>query len=177
VDEGLQALCTVLADGGFSPETTCDTVLRAMLDRQPADDIALLVARTQALDTGSVAIWDLPDDPAVVGHARAQVSDQLRTWGLGELAFVTELVASELVTNAIRYAAPPIQLRLIAGRSLICEVSDASSTSPHLRRARMMDEGGRGLMMVAQLSEAWGTRYTSTGKTIWTEQTIDHRTP
>jgi hypothetical protein len=35
-----------------------------------------------------------------------------------------------------------------------------------------MDEGGRGLMLVAQLTEAWGTRYTSTGKTIWTEQTM-----
>jgi PAS domain S-box-containing protein len=175
VDEGLQALCTVLAAGGPSLETTCDTVLHAMLDGQPADDIALLVARTRALDTGSVAIWDLPDDPAVVGDARAQVSGRLRSWGLEELTFVTELVASELVTNAIRYAAPPIQLRLIRDRSLICEVSDASSTSPHLRRARTMDEGGRGLMLVAQLTEAWGTRHTGTGKTIWTEQTIARR--
>ncbi|WSQ13280.1 SpoIIE family protein phosphatase [Streptomyces sp. NBC_01231] len=175
VDEGLQALSTVLADCGASLETTCDTVLHAMLDGQPADDIALLVARTRALDAGSVAIWDLPDDPVVVGQARAQISDQLRAWGLEELTFVTELVASELVTNAIRYAAPPIQLRLIRDRALICEVSDASSTSPHLRRARTMDEGGRGLMLVAQLTEAWGTRYTSTGKTIWTEQTLLRR--
>ncbi len=172
VDEGLQALSTVLADGGRSLESTCDTVLHAMLDGQPADDVALLVARTRTLDTKSVAIWDLPDDPAVVGHARAQISDRLRSWGLEEMTFVTELVASELVTNAIRYAAPPIQLRLIRDRSLICEVSDASSTSPHLRRARTMDEGGRGLMLVAQLTEAWGTRYTNTGKTIWTEQTM-----
>ncbi|MGW1786788.1 ATP-binding protein, partial [Streptomyces sp. NPDC002143] len=56
--------------------------------------------------------------------------------------------------------------------SLICEVSDGSSTAPHLRRARAFDEGGRGLFLVAQLTERWGTRHTVTGKTIWAEQII-----
>ncbi|MGW0583818.1 ATP-binding protein, partial [Streptomyces sp. NPDC002920] len=85
---------------------------------------------------------------------------------------VTELVVSELFTNAIRYATGPIRLRLIKDRTLTCEVSDGSSTSPHLRRARLSDEGGRGLLLVAQLTERWGTRYTGTGKTIWAEQLI-----
>ena len=47
---------------------------------------------------------------------------------------------------------------------------DASSTAPHMRRARIYDEGGRGLLLVAQLSERWGTRHTTKGKTIWAEQ-------
>ena len=92
--------------------------------------------------------------------------------GLDELQFTTELVVSELVTNAIRYGTAPVRLRLIKDRALICEVSDGSSTSPHLRRARTTDEGGRGLFLVAQLTQAWGTRYSSLGKTIWTEQTL-----
>jgi anti-sigma regulatory factor (Ser/Thr protein kinase) len=79
---------------------------------------------------------------------------------------------SELVTNAIRYGGSPIQLRLIRDRALICEVSDASSTSPHLRRARTYDEGGRGLLLVAQLTDRWGTRPSGTGKTIWAEQAL-----
>ncbi|GGQ97647.1 hypothetical protein GCM10010251_10820 [Streptomyces aurantiogriseus] len=74
--------------------------------------------------------------------------------------------------HAIRYADPPIQLRLIHDRHLICEVSDASSTAPHLRRARTYDEGGRGLLLVAQLTRSWGTRHTRTGKTIWAEQAL-----
>ncbi|GAA1171586.1 hypothetical protein GCM10009664_43660 [Kitasatospora gansuensis] len=53
---------------------------------------------------------------------------------------------------------------------LICEVSDASDTTPHLRRARAFDEGGRGLMLVAQLTQDWGTRHTTSGKTIWCAQ-------
>lgn len=80
---------------------------------------------------------------------------------------------SELVTNAIRHAEPPIELRLLRGRHLICEVSDASNTAPHLRRARTYDEGGRGLLLVAQLSRGWGTRHTGTGKTIWAELALD----
>lgn len=72
---------------------------------------------------------------------------------------------------------PPIQLRLINDRHLICEVSDASNTAPHLRRARAYDEGGRGLLLIAQLTRGWGTRHTGTGKTIWAEQTLDARRP
>ncbi|MFF4725017.1 ATP-binding protein [Streptomyces mirabilis] len=76
---------------------------------------------------------------------------------------------SELITNAIRYGSPPIHLRLNRDTALICEVSDASSTAPHLRRARLSDEGGRGLLIVAQLAQRWGSRHTRTGKTIWAE--------
>lgn len=80
-------------------------------------------------------------------------------------------MVSELVTNAIRYAGEPIELRLIRGASvLVCEVTDPSNTQPRLRRARTTDEGGRGLFLVAQLAARWGSRYRHTGKTIWTEQ-------
>ena len=101
--------------------------------------------------------------------------EQLDEWGLSEASFVTELVVSELVTNAIRYGSEPIQLRLIHDRALICEVSDGNPTSPHLRRARIFDEGGRGLLLVAQLTSNWGTRHTPEGKTIWAEQALTPR--
>lgn len=108
----------------------------------------------------------------MVAHARQLTTAQLASWGLVETSFITELVVSELVTNAIRYGQPPIQLRLIHDTNLICEVSDASTTSPHMRRARTYDEGGRGLLLAAQLPQRWGTRHTASGKTIWTEQTL-----
>src|SRR5215831_10597438 len=172
IDLGLDQLRCALNRPAPSLETTCDNVLEAVLGERPADDVALLVARTQALQSDRVATWDLPADPAVVADARKQVGAKLEGWGLEDAAFVTELVVSELVTNAIRHAESPIQLRLIRDRTLICEVSDGSSTAPHLRRATAFDEGGRGLLLVSQLTERWGTRQTQHGKTIWAEQSL-----
>jgi GAF domain-containing protein len=180
VDEGIDRLRQALACPGRSPEQTCDAVLAAVVPAHPVDDVALLVARTHGLDPRQIAEWDLTADPARVAEIRAAVVRQLSHWHLDEAAFVIELLLSELVTNAIRYGAEPIQARLIlpgpcAGPegaprgTLICEVSDGSSTAPHLRRAATTDEGGRGLFLVAQLAQAWGTRYTERGKVIWAE--------
>ncbi|MER5805650.1 ATP-binding protein [Streptomyces mirabilis] len=108
----------------------------------------------------------------MVAQARALTARQLQAWGLEEMAFSAELIVSELVTNAIRYAGAPIQLRLIRDRVLTCEVSDPSINQPYLRRARFTDEGGRGLFLVAQLTSRWGSRYRLNGKTIWTELPI-----
>ncbi|MFE0253777.1 SpoIIE family protein phosphatase [Streptomyces sp. NPDC059010] len=172
IDTGLDKLRAVLACVDRPPEETCEAVLDALLPARPGDDVALLVARTHTLGADRVAQWDLPSDPAVVSRARVAVTERLAAWHLAELAFTTELIASELVTNAIRHATGPLQLRLLRDRALICEVSDGSSTSPRLRRACTEDEGGRGLFLVAQLTERWGTRYTPEGKVIWAEQPL-----
>ncbi|MFD6341750.1 SpoIIE family protein phosphatase [Streptomyces sp. NPDC060131] len=172
IDESFAALRTALAQPAAPLEDTCDNVLKTLLPSRPADDVALLLARTRALDASQVATWELDGEPAGVAQARRDVAGQLAAWGLEEAVFTTELVVSELVTNAIRYAEGPIQLRLIHDRSLICEVSDGSNTAPHLRRARVFDEGGRGLLLVAQLTQSWGTRQGTGGKTIWAEQSL-----
>ena len=176
-EHGITRLREVLSRSRGSLEERCDQLLDAMLPEHPTDDVALVLARSKALHSDHVRVWDLPADSAVVAEARRTATAQLESWGLGDVAFVTELVVSELVTNAIRYGSEPIQLRLIYDRTLICEVSDGNSTSPHLRRARTLDEGGRGLLLVAQLTTDWGTRHTSTGKTIWTEQDPFPATP
>jgi PAS domain S-box-containing protein len=172
IDTALSLLSQTLAQPSAPLDDLCDAVLAALLPGRPTDDAALLIARTKALDTESVATWEVPADPAAVAQARKEAVAQLEAWGLDDAGFVAELVVSELVTNAIRYAEPPIQLRLIHDRHLICEVSDASVTAPHMRRARTYDEGGRGLLLVAQLTAAWGTRQTTEGKTIWAQQTL-----
>ncbi|MGW0824468.1 SpoIIE family protein phosphatase [Streptomyces sp. NPDC002845] len=172
-DESLALMGEVLGRRpGRGLEELSDELLKTLLPARPADDIALLLARTRVLDTARVATWDIPANPQVVAEARKYATAQLAVWGLDEAAFITELVVSELVTNAIRYGGDPIRLRLIRDTTLVCEVSDGSSTAPHLRRARVFDEGGRGLLLVAQLTERWGTRQTTVGKTIWAEQAL-----
>ncbi|MBT2529968.1 SpoIIE family protein phosphatase [Streptomyces sp. ISL-99] len=177
IDEGLRLLCAALNRPERDLEDICSTVTRSALPDHPTDDVALLVARTRVLAQEKVATWTLPKEPTAAQQARRLTASQLSAWGLEELAFTTELIASELVTNAYRYAAGPVQLRLIRDTSLICEVSDASTTAPHLRRARSTDEGGRGLFLVAQLTDRWGTRYTREGKTVWTEQSMNGTAP
>ncbi|MGW4804958.1 SpoIIE family protein phosphatase [Kitasatospora sp. NPDC004272] len=169
LDHGLKLLRAALARPGRDPGQTCEDLLAALLPSDPADDVALLVARTRALPADHVADWDVPADPAAVARIRAAVTRRLDDWGLAEQAFAAELVLSELITNAIRHAAAPIRVRLLRDRALICEVWDGSATSPHLRYATDTDEGGRGLFLVAQLAERWGTRYPASGKVIWAE--------
>ena len=172
MEAGLAVLREALGDPAGELEEICEQVLRTVPAGPPADDIVLMLARTAALDAGKVRTWRLPPDPAAVARAREMAGEQLTAWGLAEAEFTTELIVSELVTNALRYGGAPIELRLIRDSALICEVSDGSSTAPHLRRARVFDEGGRGLLLVAQLSERWGSRQTPTGKTIWAEQPL-----
>ncbi|MFJ3230877.1 SpoIIE family protein phosphatase [Streptomyces sp. NPDC086787] len=170
-DTGHRLLHEALAAHSASLDETCDRILRTLLPPGGApDDVALLLARTKGLPASRVTTWDIPGDPAHVASLRKRVGEQLDTWGLDLARFTTELVVSELVTNALRYGSHPMRLRLIHDvTTLICEVSDTSHTAPHLRRAKTWDEGGRGLLLVAQLTQRWGTRHTPEGKTIWSE--------
>ncbi|MGK3107679.1 SpoIIE family protein phosphatase [Streptomyces mordarskii] len=172
IDTGLEMLRGALSHPGRTPEDACTAVLDALLPDRPSDDIALIVARTRVLEPGLTADWEVASDPSQVAAVRAAVARKLAEWDLGDVAFTTELILSELITNAIRYATGPIRVRLLCDRSLICEVFDTSSTSPHLRYAGTTDEGGRGLFLVSQFADRWGTRYTSDGKVIWTEQAL-----
>ena len=178
IGEGLDLLRDTLADSaGHGPEALCTAVLDAVLPARPIDDVALLVARTRLLGPEHVAEWEVPRDPAAVGPVRAECAATLEAWGLGDVGYTAELILSELITNAVRYGSPPIRVRLLHDRGLICEVADGSSTAPHPRRAAATDEGGRGLFLVAQLASRWGTRYTARGKVIWAELSPQEATP
>lgn len=140
IDEGLDVLRRSLGGAGHTPEETCARVLAALPGGPPDDDVVLLVAGTRVLDPARVATWDVERDPAAVSHIRRAVTDRLSEWGLDEEAFVTELILSELLTNAVRYGTDPVRVRLLHDRTLICEVCDGSSTAPHLRYAATTDE-------------------------------------
>jgi anti-sigma regulatory factor (Ser/Thr protein kinase) len=171
-DRDRDRLRRALERGADSLDLRCRTVVDTLVPEGPHDDVALLMARTRLLGADQVADWDLPGDPAVVAEARKEATRQLTEWNLEELAFTTELVVSELVTNAIRHAGGPVRLRLIKERALICEVYDGGATAPHLRHPRTTDEGGRGLLLVSQVTQRWGTRFAPEGKIIWAEQSL-----
>ncbi|MFH0242528.1 SpoIIE family protein phosphatase [Streptomyces sp. HK10] len=195
LDEGLQALRTTLSGPDRPLEDVCDEVLGALETHHGEDDIALLLARIQGLPAESVGDWRLPAEARSVARARELTRRRLAAWGLDDLADTTELLVSELVTNALRHGmgvssaqpgagtlpaqsgvgVPPaapggeIRLRLLMDRTLVCEVWDSGLVQPRRRRARDTDEGGRGLQLVDLLSSGWGSRRTPRGKTVWFE--------
>ncbi|MFI9626102.1 SpoIIE family protein phosphatase [Streptomyces sp. NPDC052042] len=162
-----------LARPGRSIQDLCDAIVYSLPDDTRAEGAVLLIARTGAVPADRVATWELPHDRTTPAVARTLVRDRLDGWNLdGETAEATELIVSELITNAVRYGTPPLRLRLILDRTLTCEVHDSSRVSPHLRHARTVDEGGRGLFIVSRLAAHWGVRYGAEGKTLWTEQEL-----
>ncbi|MFF0285094.1 SpoIIE family protein phosphatase [Streptomyces sp. NPDC005262] len=170
-DPGL--LRSVLSRSDRSLQTLCDDVVYALGNDSPRGDAALLLARTSGIDPDHVATWKLTPDATAAGEARALARSRLTDWQLGEeTIFTTEMIVSELATNAVHYGSPPMHLRLILERTLTCELTDAGNSAPHLRHARVGDEGGRGLFIVSQLAHQWGTRYSQNGKTIWAEQSL-----
>jgi PAS domain S-box-containing protein len=172
IDVGLNRLGAALAETGSSLEDLCSQAIETLPTQSPADDVTLLLARTRGLEPAQVASWELPNEPAAVRIARQAAARQLSEWGLEHLVATVELIVSELVTNAIRYGGGPIRLRLIQHQVLTCEVSDSNPSHPRPRHPHIIDENGRGLFLVAQLSRRWGSRSATDGKVVWAEQDV-----
>ncbi|GAA2551638.1 MULTISPECIES: ATP-binding SpoIIE family protein phosphatase [Streptomyces] len=150
-------------------EALCDEVLDMLGPGDRDDDIALLAARFDGIAPSDVAYWFLEPEDAAPGRARRLVRRTLSRWGLEELSDSVELLVSEVVTNAVRYATRPVTLRLLRTDVLRCEVGDDVPQLPRLRQARATDEGGRGLYLVNRLARRWGATRLSTGKVVWFE--------
>ncbi|MFF0792930.1 SpoIIE family protein phosphatase [Streptomyces spiralis] len=174
---GLATLCESAAHPAASMDDACDTIIRALATRGGRkDDVALLLVRLGGIEPEDVAEWRLSRDPAQVGRARAGVREQLHAWGLARLADPAELMVGELVTNAVRHShGRPVELRLVRGDTLLCEVEDDDHDLPTLLSAGPTDESGRGLRVVSTLAREWGTTRTPTGKTVWFELTLPRR--
>ncbi|WNZ07591.1 SpoIIE family protein phosphatase [Streptomyces sp. 11x1] len=174
---GLATLCESAAHPAASMDDACDTIIRALNTRGGRkDDVALLMARLSGIEPEDVAEWRLAPDPVEAARARAAVREQLSVWGLDALTDTTALLAGELVTNAVRHArGRRIELRLVRGDTLLCEVYDDDPTLPTLLSAAPTDEFGRGLRVLTALAREWGTSRTGAGKTVWFELTLPRR--
>jgi anti-sigma regulatory factor (Ser/Thr protein kinase) len=176
IDDGLNVLRETFGPG--SPSRSLEDLCKAALDTvyadQERDDIAVLMARLHRLPADMREVWKLPSKATSVGRARELIRDPMKRWSLDDLIPVTELLVSELVTNALRYAkGGPIGLRLVREAGVVCcEVHDASPALPRMLHAGRDDENGRGLQVVSQLASRWGARRTCGGKVVWCEQVI-----
>ncbi|WP_432586862.1 SpoIIE family protein phosphatase [Streptomyces sp. HD1123-B1] len=150
-------------------EPLCDEVLDMLGPGDRDDDVALLAARFEGIAPSDVAYWFLDPKAQTAGQARRLARRALARWDLDDLTDAVELLVSEVVTNAVRYAERPITLRLLRTDVLRCEVGDDVPQLPRLRQARPSDEGGRGLYLVNRMARRWGATRLSTGKVVWFE--------
>ncbi|MFC1412787.1 SpoIIE family protein phosphatase [Streptacidiphilus sp. N1-12] len=181
IDVGTRRLCAVLEQEFDSVEEACDRVVGTLERGQEPDDVALLVARlgSSRAEAGRETLsWTLTAVPTAASRARRLVRSVLVEWSLVALLDTAELLVSELVTNAVRYSEAPIGLRLSrTGRTLLVEVSDPLPDPPLERVSAGTDEGGRGLQLVHQLADSWGTRAEGAGKVVWFEQALPAAPP
>jgi anti-sigma regulatory factor (Ser/Thr protein kinase) len=121
--------------------------------------------------------------PAAAGCARRHARWILAGWGVpDELVADAEVLASELMTNATQASASvdpdePIALRLLANRQrLVIEAWDCHPGDPVPRPASDDAESGRGLAIVHELANRWGTRRLSANvKAVWAELLLPAR--
>jgi serine phosphatase RsbU (regulator of sigma subunit)/anti-sigma regulatory factor (Ser/Thr protein kinase) len=174
IDHGLAGLRAMFGPSspGQSLDDLCRTALAGVYDEHQRDDIALLLARLHRISPDRHVAWNLAPKLTAARRARSLIRRPLRQWGLADLIPLAELVVSELVTNAVRYAQSKISLRLVLEGGLFCEVLDDSAALPRLRHAGDDDERGRGLQVVSQLAQRWGTRRSGAGKVVWCELAV-----
>jgi PAS domain S-box-containing protein len=162
------ALEKAVADTG-GLEAAADSVLAALLPdpEDYADDVTLLLARIPQAPVTAVSAT-LTAEPVSVGAGRRFLRNTLREWDCEELSDTACLLASELLSNAVRHACGPLRLRLRqTGDELSVEVCDGSPVLPRARSASPEEESGRGLALVDCLAASWGTLPTGDGKAVW----------
>ena len=172
VDAGIDALASALEAASGPIEPLPDAIVEALLGDGPDDDVAVLLARVPAADadgSGASAALAILADPRAVSEARAFVAAALESRAVDPTVVQRAvLLTSELVTNAVLYGRPPIQLRLRqTARHAVIEVYDGTAVLPRKLRPTPDDEHGRGLQLVASLAERWGTRPLAHGKSVW----------
>jgi serine phosphatase RsbU (regulator of sigma subunit)/anti-sigma regulatory factor (Ser/Thr protein kinase) len=175
ISDGLDRLQAAFGEG--APERDLEDLCKLSLDGvysdAKRDDIAVLIAKLRRIPEDHRICFPLEPKLSAVRDARSLIRDPLKRWGLEDLIDSSELLVSELVTNAIRYANGEVQLRLVLEPdSLVCEVHDSSPALPRVLQVDKDAENGRGLHVVSQVASRWGARRTAGGKVVWCEQNV-----
>jgi anti-sigma regulatory factor (Ser/Thr protein kinase) len=164
----LDALEQALVEHREDPVADLPETIVGLLASSAHDDVALAVVKVH--DSGSELMrLPLTEDYSAVATSRRAVATQLRAWDVpSRVVADLVLLTSEIVTNSLRHARGPYELRLrrIDGE-VVVEVGDATAQRPRRRRVDGDAESGRGLTIVEAVADSWGSRSTAEGKVVW----------
>ncbi|MGW6939182.1 SpoIIE family protein phosphatase [Streptomyces xanthophaeus] len=177
LDDGIQLLAGLIRSGPADLQLLADRLCGVVDERGGDDDMALLLLRRDIEDLprggGRLQQHVAPGDPEALVAARHMIGAAVRAWGARERADEIELVADELIVNALMHTDGPaiVTLRVLPGaeRRLRVEVEDRSSALPRRREAGDSGVSGRGLMLVDRLADDWGVEPRGSGKCVWCE--------
>lgn len=177
LDDGMQTLTALVATGPNDVWDLADRLIDVAEERGGDDDVALLLLRRRVLDApqygGRLQQHVAPGDPEALTAARHMIRAAVGAWGVGDRADEIELVADELITNALMHTegSAIVTLRVLTGseRRLRVEVEDSSSALPRRREAGESGVSGRGLLLVDLLTDVWGVEARGGGKAVWCE--------
>ncbi|WP_225826595.1 SpoIIE family protein phosphatase [Streptomyces naphthomycinicus] len=177
LDDGMGGLVAVVCQGPHEVRELADRLIQLAEARGGDDDVALLLLRRRAREAtrtgGRLQQHVAPADPEALVQARHMIRAAVRGWGARDQADEIELVADELVTNALLHTegSAIVTLRVLEGadRRLRIEVEDPSSALPRRRDAGENGVSGRGLLLVDRLADSWGVEARGGGKAVWCE--------
>ncbi|MCX5441675.1 MULTISPECIES: SpoIIE family protein phosphatase [unclassified Streptomyces] len=183
LDDGLQALTTLVGTGPHDLGDLGDLLCESVDERGGDDDVALLLLRRRGIGApqsgGRLQQHVAPNDPEALREARHMIRAAVRAWGAGGRADEIELVADEMITNALMHTDGPavVTLRVITAsdRRLRVDVEDTSSALPRRREAGEDGVSGRGLLLVDRLADVWGVEARGSGKCVWCEFVVPAR--
>ncbi|MEV0642802.1 SpoIIE family protein phosphatase [Streptomyces sp. NPDC050619] len=183
LDDGMKVLAALIAAGPEDVRDLADCLIDVAEERGGDDDVALLLLRRRGLDApragGRLQQHVAPGDPEALAEARHMIRAAVGAWAARDRCDEIELVADELITNALVHTegSAIVTLRVLAGseRRLRVEVEDSSSALPRRREAGESGVSGRGLLLVDLLADVWGVEARGGGKCVWCEFVVPQR--
>ncbi|MFF7236288.1 SpoIIE family protein phosphatase [Streptomyces collinus] len=184
LDDGMLALTALIDSGPGEVRDLADRLIRMAEERGGDDDVALLLLRRRAPEApragGRLQQHVAPGDPEALTQARHMIRAAVRSWGARDRSDEIELVADELITNALMHTegSAIVTVRVLegSGRRLRVEVEDSSSALPRRRDAGENGVSGRGLLLVDRLADVWGVEARGGGKAVWCEFAVPDAT-
>ena len=174
LSDGFDALVAAVAGSASAdPRNLCSLASRAVIE--PTDDDVAVLAVEHAIAASRSATMLVPAEPTGPSRVRQWMTTRLREWGVPESVLgAAILCTSELTTNALLHAGTPAQVHIdLSAERLLVSVADTGTRGAVVRaRTEALSSRGRGLGLIEELSDTWGTDPTVRGSTVWFEMLI-----
>ncbi len=176
--EGLDALVAAAAGAaGGDPRNLCALATSAVAGSTDDDVAVLAVEHAVAMSRSDTML--VPAEPTGPSRVRQWMTTRLREWSVPEPVIgAAILCTSELTTNALLHAGTPARVHIdLNAERLLVSVADEGTRGSVIRaHADTMSSRGRGLGLIEELSDSWGTDPSVRGTTVWFEMLIPHTT-